>query len=180
MLFSDQLARIVDEFVLGIAKFDPRLVRQLHGALKAFDSFNNGDSLAQISLSCRRLLERLADALYPPRSEKVNGRKVGQAEYRNRLWAYIQDAIQSQTQRDVMISTLSDVGNRVDALDAAANKGLHADLNAGEVQRLLIAMLTLIYDVLTLAPLPLGTPNAPYEASAVEFFRRMLNGDPEE
>jgi hypothetical protein len=94
---------MIDEIVLGIAKFDPRLVRQLHGALKTFDGLDNGDSLAQVALSCRRFLERLADALYPPRPGKINGHKVGQGEYRNRLWAYINDAIRSQTQRDIMI-----------------------------------------------------------------------------
>ncbi len=176
-LVNDQLARMIDEIVLGIAKFDPRLVRQLHGALKTFDGLDNGDSLAQVALSCRRFLERLADALYPPRPGKINGHKVGQGEYRNRLWAYINDAIRSQTQRDIMISTLTDVGSRIDSLDAAANKGLHADLNAGETQRLLVAFLTLIYDVLTLAPLPLKTPGAPCEESAKEYFSRMLRGE---
>jgi hypothetical protein len=174
-LVIDQLSRIVDEITLSVAKLDPRLVRQLHGALKAFDGLDTGDSLAHVALSCRRLLERIADALYPPQSEKVDGRKVGQAEYRNRLWAYIKQSIESKTQRDIMISTLVDVGNRVDAIDSAANKGLHADLSAGEVQRLLIAMLTLIYDLFTLAPLPLASPSKPYEVSSAEFLK-ILKG----
>lgn len=172
-LVGEQLSRIVDEIVLGIAKLDPRLVNQLHGALKAFDNLDNGDALAQVALSCRRLLERLADALYPAKAEKVDGRNVGQAEYRNRLWAYIKQSIVSGTQRDVMSYTLADVGNRVDAINAVANKGLHADLNAGEVQRLLVALLTLIYDLLTLVPLPLLTPSAPYSAGVSEVLQEM-------
>ena len=49
--------------------------------------------IAQVSLSCRRFLENLANALYPPRSEKVKGREVGAAAYRNRLWAYVEERL---------------------------------------------------------------------------------------
>jgi len=37
-LVSDQMARIVDEIILRVAQLDPRLVRQINGALKAFDT----------------------------------------------------------------------------------------------------------------------------------------------
>jgi len=173
-LVSDQMARIVDEIILRVAQLDPRLVRQINGALKAFDTLDTGDSLAHVSVSCRRLLERLADALFPACKEKIDGRKVGQAEYRNRLWAYINKSIKSHTQRDVLLSTLEDVGRRVDSLGAVANKGLHADLSPTEVQRLLIGLLTLIYDILTLTA-PLATvPEAPYAEYASDFARELL------
>jgi len=90
-LVSDQLAQVVDEIMLRVAKIEPRLVRQLHGALSSFDTLNTADSLAHVSLSCRRLLERLADALFPARDEKVNSCEVGQKQYLNRLRAYIQE-----------------------------------------------------------------------------------------
>lgn len=179
-LVSDQLARIVDEIMLRVAKIDPRLVRQLHGALKSFDTLNTVDSLAHVSLSCRRLLERLADALFPARHEKVDGREVGQAQYRNRLWAYIRENIESRTQREILLTTLADVGSRVDSLDTVANKGLHADLSATEVQRLLIALITLIYDILTLVEPPINTPEAPYNDYARRVIRDMLRRGDEE
>ena len=141
----DQFSKMLDDILLGIAKIDPRLVRNLHGALKAFDGWANSDSSAQVAVSSRRFLERLADALYPPRSDLVDGRKVGKAEYRNRLWAFIRSSVDSRSQQEIMLSTLSDVGARVDALDAVANKGIHADLGVGETQRLLMALMSLVY-----------------------------------
>jgi hypothetical protein len=179
-LVSDQLARIVDEIVLRVEKIDPCLIRQLHGALKSFDTLDTADSLAHVSLSCRRLLERLADAFFPPRQEKVRGLEVGQAQYRNRLQAYIMENLESRTQRKVLLSTLADVISRVNSLNDVANKGLHGDLSATEVQRLLIALITLVYDLLTLAEPPMRTPDAPYSNHAGKVISDILRGVNEE
>lgn len=149
-LLSGQLAFALNEVLIRSSELDPRLTLRLHAAIRAFEDHDTVEQLAHVSLSCRRYLEKLADALYPARKEKTNGREVGQSQYRNRLWAYISDEMESGTAREVTLANLKDLGDRVDALDSGANKGLHAENTASEVNRLLVTLLLVSHDILTL------------------------------
>jgi hypothetical protein len=125
-------------------------------------------------LSCRRFIERLANALYPPRDEPVGGRNLGPQEYRNRLWAYVDEKL-SGTNRDFVLASLEDVGRRIDRLDSLANRGLHvSEVTAAEVQRLLIGMVTLTHDILTLEPPPTIARSEPYEEGVRRLFEEAL------
>jgi hypothetical protein len=117
-------------------------------------------------------LEQLAEYLYPQKTP-VGGHQLGPAEYRNRLWAYVEQHA-SGRDKDVVLSKLTDIGHRIDRLDELAHKGVHSDLQAVEVQRLLIGLMGLSYDLLTLAPPLAKLPNKAYEPGMEEFFRRAL------
>lgn len=173
-LVNAQFARVVNEIFLRVAQLDPRLVLAFHGALKAFDKLDTGDSLAHVAISCRRLIEQLANALDP-----LQGTGVGKEapKYRNRLKKYVQDNLAARSQRQLIIQTLDDIGGRIDRLDQVANKGLHAKVEVGDTQRLLIGLTCLIYDLLTLAPPPLITPDSPYNENVVRMAREFLKHD---
>src|SRR5205823_9703737 len=64
---SEHLARVADEILLRVASLDPRLRDELYAALRTFDRIQTPADVSQVALSCRRIIERLADALYPPR-----------------------------------------------------------------------------------------------------------------
>ncbi len=179
VMVTNQMSGVVNEIFLRAAQLDPRLVKYLHGAFKSFERVDTSDALAHASLSCRRLIENLANALYPPREGRVNNRLVGKAEYRNRLWAYVQDKLSSNSHRQLALTTLKDVGNRIDKLDAVANSGLHSDIDQIETQRLLVGLTTLMYDLLTLTEPPLATPDAPYNDYAREIMTERLRTDPD-
>jgi len=51
--------------------------------------------------SCRKFIENLADELYPAKDAEVKGRKLGQAQYINRLWAFMDASIESDSNRDL-------------------------------------------------------------------------------
>jgi hypothetical protein len=177
---SGRLGAVVNEIVLRSRDLDPVLLDALHAALAGFASYQSEEQLAQVAISCRRFLERLANALYPPLTTKEGDRKLGQAEYRNRLWAYV-DKNLSGTNRDLVLATLEDVGNRIDGVDALANKGLHAPrVTAIEVDRLLVGLVLLVYDILMLQPPPKESPLAPYEESVREFFKDAVGKGGEE
>src|SRR5439155_7458089 len=130
-----------------------------------------------VALSCRRFLERLADVLYPPGPDRANGRKVGPAEYRNRLWAYVEDHLDG-TDESVVLAGLRDLGDRIDRLDQLANKGVHAsDMDPRAIHRLLISLVVLSSDVLSIAPPPLAVSNTPYEPALRQFVTRLVDGD---
>jgi hypothetical protein len=173
-LINAQMAGVVNEIFLRAAQIDPRLLTNLHGAFKSFERLDTNEALAHAALSCRRLIENLANALYPPREGKVKNRLVGKAEYRNRLWAYIDDQLDSNSQRQLVLSTLQDVGNRLDKLDAVANSGLHANIEPNETRRLLVGLTSLTYDLLTLAEPPLTAPNEPYNEHTQRIVREIL------
>lgn len=180
-LLATQMSSVIDQILLRSAVLDPRITETLHAALDLFEAHRTGEQLAQIALACRRVLERLADALYPPRTDTVGGRQVGKAQYRNRLWAYVdQQLTDSTTNKSLLHASLADIGNRIDSLENLANKGLHAEADAAEVQRLLVGLTTLTYDMLMLAPVPKSTSEEPYRDSFIKMLRTIVgeNGEP--
>lgn len=74
------------------------------------------------ALSCRRALKDLADQVFPPRQQPVNGHEVGEEEYVYRLWAYAAAQIDSETGRQIMEARLRGLGAQVDAVYSMTNK----------------------------------------------------------
>jgi hypothetical protein len=168
-LLTTQVGAVAEETLLRLNDLDPRITEILHAAFTAAEQAETGEQLAQVALSCRRFTERLADTLFPPTTATRNGRKLGPEESRNRLWAYVEDHTTGRA-RDLVLSSLKDVGGRIDALGGLANKGLHADLSPAELQRLLVALVTLAYDILTLAPPPLVADMERYREPLLSFL----------
>jgi hypothetical protein len=178
---SEHLAHVADEILLRVASLDPRLRDELYAALRTFDRIQTPAEIAQVALSCRRIIERLADALYPPRTEPAGGRNVGRDAYRNRLWAYVKERLQGD-QRRLVLAELQDLGNRVDRVDQLAQKGLHTQISQMDVRRLILALLGLAYDLLTLSPPPLRSSLEPHTDAIDDFVRKLAkrNSDSEE
>jgi hypothetical protein len=178
-LLSGQFAFALHEVLMRSSDLDPNLTLRLHAAIKAFEGHDTAEQLAHVALSCRRYVELLADCLYPPREEKVNGRDVGASQYRNRLWAYVAENIESRASRDLILVNLRDLGARIDALDANANRGLHSNSNASEINRVLISLLVVSHDLLILAPLPDKISYRPYEDEVARMVRSLLESEDE-
>lgn len=120
-------------------------------------------------------MERLADALFPPHEELVGGRDVSAKNYRNRLWAYVKQALPSATGQRLALATLDDIDQRIKRLVELASKGLHASVGDAEMRRLLLGLTTLAFDLLTLIPPPGVQPLGPYERNISDMSRRLLN-----
>jgi hypothetical protein len=176
---TTQFAVVANETLMRTGDLDPRLRDMLHAAFTAVERVETNEQLSHAALSCRRFLERLADALYPPREVSEGERKLGGPQYRNRLWAYIAAHLEGRSQ-EVVLASLKDVGGRIDKLDALANKGVHgAEISAAELQRLLVGLTTLTFDVLTIAP-PQDKPlYEPYEKYLFETLGEMVSPPPE-
>jgi hypothetical protein len=161
---SEHLAGIADEILLRLSASDSRLKDTLHAAFRAFERIETVDDIAQVAVSCRRFLEGLANMLYPPREGLVRGRKVSTAEYRNRLWAYVEESLGGEEQK-LTIAQLEDVGRRIDALDRLSNKGVHDRISRPDVHRLMVALLVLAFDLVSrgavlVTPGPVHVDNA--------------------
>lgn len=110
--------------------------------------------------SVRRLLEDLADLVFPAQVEDrsriaEDGDEtriaLGKPNYINRIVAFVEDNSGSQTFTKIVGSHLRYVGERLDAAFAASQKGSHAEISTREeADRYVQCALTLVTDILSL------------------------------
>ena len=131
----------------------PSILEKLSSVYGNLDS-ENPEDWANAVHSCRRILVDLADALFPPRQEPVvvggKGIKVGEEQYINRLVQFIAGKSESKTYRDVVGADLSNIGNRLDAINDAMCKGTHAEITKNEATRYIIHTYLLVSDIVSL------------------------------
>ena len=133
----------------------------------------NPEDWANAAHGCRRVLQELAGTLFPPqaetRSRSVNGKeteiKLGADHYINRLLAYVEDSSSSNRFTELVGSHLIYMGDRLDALFGAANKGTHAVVTKEEANRCVIYTYMLVGDILSLRD----------QGSAVVLIREVDN-----
>jgi hypothetical protein len=168
----DHLDSVADQVLLRLSDIAPQLADVLYSAFQRLEHLETSEDLAQASLTCRRILKYLADVVYPPRKELVEGRRVGDKEYRNRLWAYISDCL-SGREKELLLAELNDIGGRVEKLDALANKGIHDKVSLSEARRLLLGEVILLYDILILSPPPMKSIVPPDKEILMELTQGM-------
>ena len=139
----------------------PRAVRKFAAVYENLQS-DNPEDWANAVHSCRRILQELADALYPAREDAVrviNGKegrvKLGPDNYINRLIAFLEENAASDRYEAIVGSNLHFIGDRLDAAFAAAQKGSHAEISSREeADRYVVYTYMLVADILSLTPAP--------------------------
>lgn len=140
----DLLREAVEDKLLDL---NPAIAEQL---MLAFNSVSSGKSeeWSQALATCRRLLESLADELYPASDQKYNGRSVGQTQYVNRLWAFMDLSIQSSSNKELAKAHVDFLGSWLEKLNKITNKGVHADLERLEATKSIFHTYLLVADIL--------------------------------
>jgi len=109
--------------------------------------------------SCRRILEDLADALFPPTDQEptvqIEGKprriKLGKDQYINRIIAFVQDRSSSGRFQDLVGSHLAFLGDRLDSVFQAAQKGTHKTIiSREEADRYVVYTYLLVGDIISL------------------------------
>lgn len=105
--------------------------------------------------SCRRILQDLADAVYPPNSAKrvtAGGKEIniGPDAYINRLVCFAEDNSDSERFSELVGSHLKFLGDRLDAIFQAAQKGSHAVVGRAEANRYVVYTYMVAGDILSL------------------------------
>jgi len=118
----------------------------------AFDSglSDNKEHWAQALASCRRILLSTANALFPARESEYTCRsgkrlKVGEADYLNRLHAFLDQYSPSETSRALLSA-------KVEALYRKSCKGVHDVVDEFELQLALTSTYFLVGELLALCP----------------------------
>jgi hypothetical protein len=130
----------VDRLLLDVC---PEAVEQFMAAYERLATGTSEDwSLALTA--CRRVIKTVADAIYPPRDGKVKGRKVGDAQYINRLWAFLDENLPASSDKDLAKAHVDYLGSFLSRLNEKASKGVHATVTHDEAVR------SVLYTYLTL------------------------------
>ena len=160
-LAEDVFGRIRSRIDSSIGATVPDAVRKLTSVHDNLVS-DNPEDWSNAAHSCRRVLQDLADAVFPPqgkpRTAIVNGKqveiKLGADQYINRLVAYIEDSSESGRFTEIVGSQLEYIGNRLDAIFPAVQKGSHSTVTKEEADRCVVYTYLLVGDILSLRSVP--------------------------
>lgn len=157
---------ILDNIIISLEELHPKLFNSFASMAKTFDRIETEEDIAQCSISGRRFLEQLADYIFPAKQELHNKRKVGKAEYKNRIWAYINDTVICNKLNENLILK---IGNQLDKIINQFNRGLHGELNISELTLLIEELLNFIVDLVNLSPIDIRKPYLAHEEE-IELF----------
>lgn len=143
---------VADEFIRAFA---PKAVEQLLAAEERMAD-GTSESLSASLTSCRRVMNTVADAVFPARSEPYTDgsgrtRKVGEAEYINRLLAFIESKISSRSTCSILESQLKHLSAILDAIYSKACKGVHDEVNPDEARLVLVQTYLFLAEIARLA-----------------------------
>ncbi len=153
------------DLVLALSDLNPKLFDALGSAISRLKDAQTDEELAQAALSGRRYLEQFADAIFPPRKEKRKGRNVGNVEYKNRIWAFIDENLSSD------VDTLSAPGNQVNTLVDEFNSGLHGNCTKIQMLKSFVNLSVVSAEILSLNPLALRKPYYAFNKRIIDFIK---------
>ncbi len=153
----DIFSRIRIKVDSAIGQHVPDAIQKLSAIYENLKSENPEDWSNAVH-SCRRLLQDLANAIYPPREDivkEINGSKktikLGSDNYINRLIAFIEEYSTSDRFNEIVGSHLRFIGERLDSVFKAAHKGSHAKIvTRDEADRYVVYTYLITGDILSL------------------------------
>ncbi len=167
----DVLKEAVDDKVLDL---DAALGEQLMLAFKSVAS-NQEEEWSQALTTCRRLLEGLADRLFPALSESHKGRALGQTQYVNRIWAFMDKAIESETNRELAKSHVDFLGSWLEKTNKLAHKGVHAEVDRLEAVKAVFHTYLVVADILGYAEKkPAGSKKRSINEATIDELEALL------
>lgn len=113
---------------------------------------NDAESRSAALTSCRRLLMSVADAIFPASEDdyidgKGKTRKVGQEQYKNRIIAFLEKNIQSESTAAILNIEIEHLAARLDAVYEKACKGVHDAVTPEEARLAVIQTYLMIAEV---------------------------------
>jgi len=154
---DDIFSRLRTRVDSAVGKSVPKSINKFSSVYNNLLS-ENPEDWSNAAHSCRRILQDLADSLFPPCEDKVikEGKKsktikLGQDNYINRLIAFIESKSSSERFTTIVGSHLSFIGDRLDSIFQASQKGSHHIItNKDEADRYVIYTYLIVGDILSL------------------------------
>ena len=109
--------------------------KRLHEAVTTESGVD--ESLAQSALTCRRILDTVADYVFPAGTtadpDHDDGHVLTSDKYRNRITQFVKEAMPSHS-GEVLEESFGGLVARLTAVDELASKGVHADIAVHEAE----------------------------------------------
>jgi hypothetical protein len=125
--------------------------------VSAYERLRSGsaEDWSQALLSCRRILKSFADAVFTPKSAPYidkNGveHEVSEDKYINRLIAFIEQRISSDTLGALVRSQVESLGMRLAAIHDETHKAVHAEVTRQEADSTVLLTYLLLSDMVDL------------------------------
>ena len=122
---GDSLASLADQVISRLSDPAPEIGSKLWSALRSFNRAEVNEDYAQVAASCRRVIEYVADRLFPPQDEDVNGRKVGKGQYKNRILAFASRELASNTNIELVAVSVESLATQLDKLGGLNDQVQH-------------------------------------------------------
>lgn len=160
--FELQFSGIADDVFTRIRlRVDSSIGNLLPDSVKKFNAVydnlqsENSEDWSNAVHSCRRILQDLADVIFPAIDESrvKAGKKInlGKDSYINRIMCFVEDSSNSERFQHLVGSHLEFLGERLDSIFKASQKGSHANILAREEADRYVAYTYLVVgDILTL------------------------------
>lgn len=154
---EDAFSRIRDAVDSKIGMYVPDAIQKFTAVYDYLTSENPEDWSNAVH-SCRRILQDLADAVFPAQADRVvevSGKKrtikLGKDNYINRIICFVEDHSSSERFNEIVGSHLDFLGARLDAIFQAAQKGSHGNIvRRDEADRYVVYTYMVVGDILTL------------------------------
>lgn len=154
---EDIFTRIRGRVDASIGKTVPDAIQKLASVYENLKSTNQEDWSNAVH-SCRRILQDLADKLFPPTDETRTIRqgskeaviRYGPDQYIKRLIRFVEERGSSERLSAVVGSHLQFLGDRLDAVFRAAQKGSHSAVEQEESDRFVVYIYLLVGDIISL------------------------------
>ena len=143
------------------AEVDGKLKDVCPAALEQFVSAydrlrsESAEDWSQALLSCRRVLKSFADAVFPPSAQPYVDKRgdkhdVSEDKYINRLIAFIEQRISSDTLGALVRSQVESLGMRLAAIHVETHKAVHAEVTRQEADSTVLLTYLLLSDMVDL------------------------------
>lgn len=153
---DDIFSRTREKVDSAIGLHVPTAVQKFSAVYENLQS-DNPEDWSNAVHSCRRILQDLADSIFPAQADRTTGVgvktktiKLGADNYINRLVTFISDRSTSERFNEIVGSHLQFVGDRLDSIFKAAQKGSHAIVTKEEADRYVVYTYLVVGDILTL------------------------------
>lgn len=143
---------VIDAALIRVCDAMPEVHERLWAILRTFESADIDEQLAQVAVSCRRLVEYAADCLCPPRATAPGERKLDQAAWKNRLLKYLEENQVSEADKGMVTANIDNTAACVDRLLEIINKGVHASTTREQTRRCILGTVLLLDDVCAATP----------------------------
>lgn len=169
----DLLKNAVDDRLLDL---DPEIAEQLMLAFKSVSS-NNKEEWSHALTTCRRLLESLANKLYPANDLVIGKRTFLAHQVVNRLWQFMNDSIASDSNRELAQMHVNYLGSWLEKANKITNKGVHDEVSQLEATKAIFHIYLMLADLLDyLDPSAVSKPTKPKITEAsLDEIESLLN-----